>query len=441
MMRLSNVLIDQLPRPRHGPTVLGLIASLVVACGAPAASPGRSTAPVATVDPIASGSPTALASVDPSPRESAEPTGWVPAASMLRGRHGFDAVLLGDGTVLAVGDDYACQPGAAIEGSERAELYDPAADTWTEVEGLNKPRKSPATIALRDGSAIVVGGINSADYPFSSTKIFSPATRSWRDGPLLGLARGDPLAAALGDGRVLVVSDTGSRSSRVTSEIYDPSAGAWSGAASPPAYVSILQLATLTDDPEDRVIAVAWDRVDSEPQPAILVYGAVTDAWSRIDAPRAFFGFGLVALPGRGALAIGGGEGGELAGGDATLADVDRLDPDAGRWKPVASMGTPRLQPQVVALQDGRVLVAGGASAAEYQDGAHALQTTEIYDPSTDHWAAGPDLLEPRMRGNAVVLQDGSVLLLGGTASFNTEGETPYCPPPLTSVERFYPGS
>ena len=104
---------------------------------------------------------------------------------MLRGRTGFDAVVLKDGTVLAVGDDFACYPGGAVPGSERAELYDPIADSWVEVASLNKPRKSPATVALADGSAMVMGGINSDDVPFSSTKLFSPETLTWANGPLL----------------------------------------------------------------------------------------------------------------------------------------------------------------------------------------------------------------------------------------------------------------
>ena len=139
---------------------------------------------------------------------------------MIHGRVGFDAVLLGDGTVLAIGDDKDCYPGGASEGSERAESYDPATDTWTEEGSLNKPRKLPATVVLDDGSAMVIGGLNSDDQGFSSTKIFSPATRSWTDGPLLGAARATPHAAVLVDGRVLVVDWQRSRS-RTTSEIFD----------------------------------------------------------------------------------------------------------------------------------------------------------------------------------------------------------------------------
>lgn len=424
------------------------IAIVSLGCSAPAA-PSIDTA--ASSSPVARTAAPSTSGGAPSTRPAATPTlagsaasqklmTWVPAAPMLSGRHGFDAVVLGDGTLLAVGDDYSCQPGGAVGGSERADLYDPSSDTWTEADGLNKPRKAPATVGLRDGSAMVIGGINSDDYPFSSTKIFSPETREWSDGPLLGLARGEPHTASLGDGRVLVVSDTGSRGRDITSEIYDPRTEAWTRAAPLPQTFSLQRLLALTDDPEDRVIAAGYSHVDSEPMPAMLTYAPERDEWTSIDSPRAFFGYGLAALPGRGALAIGGQEGGELAGGDAVLADVDRLDPETGRWTAVASLAMARIDAQVAVLQDGRVLVVGGATGGDFEARSRVLKSTEIYDPSADRWASGGELLEARKDGLAVVLQDGSVLILGGDASFNTEGETPFCPPPLTSVEHLDPG-
>ena len=94
----------------------------------------------------------------------------------------------------------------------------------------------------------------------------------------------------------------------------------------------------------------------------------------------------------------------------------------------------------VVRLADGQILVAGGTSPGDELK-AVALQSTEIYDPRADRWSPGPDLLEPRRGGYGVLLRDGSVLVLGGNASFNTEFDTPWCPTPLTSVERLYLGS
>ena len=49
------------------------------------------------------------------------------------------------------------------------------------------------------------------------------------------------------------------------------------------------------------------------------------------------------------------------------------------------------------------------------------------------------DLLQPRYGAEALVLADGSVLLLGGYADFNVNGDTPWCPTPISSVERLSP--
>ena len=171
--------------------------------------PSRAAVAASAPSPsTASGAPSFATTSSPPASASVAPVrvfGSYRAAPMIRGRVGFDAVLLGDGTVLAIGDDKDCYPGGALEGSERAESYDPATDTWTEEDSLNKPRKLPATVVLPDGSAMVIGGVNSDDEAFSSTKVFSPATRSWSDGPLLGVARATPIAAILVDERVLVV--------------------------------------------------------------------------------------------------------------------------------------------------------------------------------------------------------------------------------------------
>ena len=67
-----------------------------------------------------------------------------------------------------------------------------------------------------------------------------------------------------------------------------------------------------------------------------------------------------------------------------------------------------RLSPAVVELEDGRVLVAGGAR------GDRALSSVELLDPRTGTSTEGREMPVARVGGVAVRLQDGSVLLMAG---------------------------
>jgi hypothetical protein len=402
---------------------------LVAACGtsssaSPSASPAQSASPPSASP---SGSPGS-----PSPSASAA-VRVVPAASMLRARTGFDSVVLGDGSVLAVGDDVACLPGPAEPGSERAERYEPDTDTWTEAESLNKPRKSFATVRLSDGRALVVGGANPDDALYSSTKLFDPATGSWTDGPLLDVARGDPAAATLTDGRVLIGSVTfrGETNSTTTTEILDAGAEAWSNAAP----IEGFAIHTFIPLADGSALAVG-DGFEMES--VLLRFEPAAGTWTALDGPSVVRQPRILPLDGGDALAFGYED---LPIGRSPSVRVERFAGASGRWSEVAPMATPREDALITQLADGRVFVAGGATWNADGSGGRALATTEIYDPATDRWSAGPDLLEPRKDGHALLLSDGSVLIHGGDVSFNTAGDIPWCPDPMTSTERVYLGT
>ena len=80
----------------------------------------------------------------------------------------------------------------------------------------------------------------------------------------------------------------------------------------------------------------------------------------------------------------------------------------AAFWATNAPVNTPRYSHTATLLTDGRVLVAGGYNGSY-------LATTEIYDPFTGTFAAGPNMTTNRSSHTATLLPNGKVLVVGGS--------------------------
>ena len=74
-------------------------------------------------------------------------------------------------------------------------------------------------------------------------------------------------------------------------------------------------------------------------------------------------------------------------------------------------MATERAAQTATLLPDGQVLVAGGC--AIYYCG-YALANAELYDPNSGTWAATGTMTTTRAEQTATLLQNGTVLVVGG---------------------------
>jgi hypothetical protein len=104
----------------------------------------------------------------------------------------------------------------------------------------------------------------------------------------------------------------------------------------------------------------------------------------------------------------------------------------AGSWTATADMAIPRDNLTATPLENGRVLVVGGTSES----------TSELYDPPTGTWIPGGTLSQPRWLHEAVRLRDGRVLVAGG-GTYTASAELYYpatnrwTPTGSMSVDRF----
>jgi hypothetical protein len=81
-------------------------------------------------------------------------------------------------------------------------------------------------------------------------------------------------------------------------------------------------------------------------------------------------------------------------------------------FRTVADMSIPRWQHSATLLEDGRVLIAGGSSVAQ-----QVIGTSELWDPATESFAVGQSMLVPRFGHKATLLRDGRVVIIGGWAA------------------------
>ena len=211
-------------------------------------------------------------------------------------------------------------------------------------------------------------------------------------------------------------------------ELYDPVMGSWT--TLPKMTVPRLQhTATLLADGRVLVVGGGTSTKSRASTASAEIYDPGTGRWTRtapMAVPRSYHTATLLK-DGR-VLVVGGSS--TYVGAGTVRASAEIFDPRTGRWTTAQPMQTHRYVQDAVLLQDGRVLVAGGWSSTTLQ--SRSLASAEIFDPGTGRWASVGDMTTGRAQFRMAVLPDGRVLAVGGLGSGHE---------PQASVDLFDPGS
>jgi len=123
-----------------------------------------------------------------------------------------------------------------------------------------------------------------------------------------------------------------------------------------------------------------------------------------------------------------------VAGGCNPIADTvtstaELFNPGFQSWDTAPPMSTARCGHTATRLSNGKILIAGGVSNAQDQQGnPKLLRTTELFDPQTNTWEPGPNMIGSRAKHNAICMdvECSKVLVAGGIAQdSNTANTTP----------------
>lgn len=299
--------------------------------------------------------------------------------SMNTGRFYHSSTLLSDGRVLVAGG------GGASGVLASAELYDPSTGTWELTGEMNSPRKFHTATLLPNGKVLVTGGCNGVFCDgiasLNSSEEYDPQTGTWSYTALpMNSARAFHTATLLQNGKVLVTG--GLRSTQITgqpvsdsttntAELYDPATRTWSFVAS------------MANDRSNHSATILNDG-------KVLISGGQHRFYTEVG------GRNYKMYP---------------------IAGAEVFDPSTNTWQSVGDLGSARSEHIDVLLPNGMVLVAGGR---QYFDefvvywSETTLDSAEIFNPITKMWSPLPSLKSKRTSANGIMLENGNVLVVGG---------------------------
>jgi hypothetical protein len=315
------------------------------------------------------------------------------ASPMNVPRSGHVAVVLQDGRVLVAGGTTN-----GGEATNSAEIFDPIANTWTNVtSGMIEARSGHSAALLHDGRVLIAGGANGTQIS-STLEVFDPNLGVFTASGVMASPRTQYAMTVLHDGRALIVGGNNGIAPVASTDIFDPVAGT----VSPGPVLSVARFGhSATTLLNGQVAVIGGNNGNADPAqmdvtPSELFDPAAAPAFitlaTNLATPRE--GHLAFLLPNNNSvLIVGGSTGG--SSGNAALASAELFTPQQspqGIWTylfgSTGSMSVGRIgatgtanqvsSPASVMQANGVLLVAGGADAS-----GSPLNSSEVYGFAT----------------------------------------------------------
>ena len=316
------------------------------------------------------------------------------------------SVLLQNGKVLS------WQSTDGPTGGSRAVLWEPSGALTDVSVPYDRDMFCAGEIHLADGRLMVIGGskfhANGLKFGVKETDFFDVTTETWSPGPEMSYSRWYPDVIECSDGTILAISGLASGTSEsIQVERYDPATNA---------FTTLPQTADKSVDVYARTVVLPTGQVFMAGQNQdtdLLDLG--TNAWSfvgNMNYGKRLIGM-AVLLPGLNqVMAVGGGvTKTETSVATNTAEIIDFSLPTPG-WQYTTSMHFPRGHGNAVLLPDGTVLVVGGCRQGLGQE---PIKAAEVFDPLSRTWTVLASLQAPKAHhSTALLLPDGRVWSAGG---------------------------
>jgi large repetitive protein len=343
-----------------------------------------------------------------------ETASFVPTGNPVVQLQGHTATLLSNGKLLIAG-------GFSFGPTILAELYDPASGAFSSTGNMTAAREGHTATLLTSGKVLIVGGGNNQGA-LASAELYDPASGSFSLTGNMIAARSGHTATLLGNGKVLIAGGLGGGvspfpTSLASAELYDPAAGTFSATGS----MSVSRSAHTATLLNTGKVLLSGGVTFNQGTPTQLSTAELYDPASGTFSPTADM---TVPRTAHTATRLNDGTvlvaGGTTNGANLALASAELYDPLSGTFTAVGNMIISHFNHSATLLNNGTVLVTGGSGYPLAIPANKVLGNAELYNPLSRAFGPTGAMTTPRQQHTATLLNDGTVLLVGG---FGVSGE------------------
>jgi large repetitive protein len=330
----------------------------------------------------------------------------------MKAKIGFYACAVRAMLVGGLSITTACGGGNSSTGGQST--TDPRVQGFTATGSMQTAREGHTSTLLADGKVLITGGQGACTAgppfcPLSSAELFDQASGGFTAVAGAMTAAGRTAAIPLLSGKVLIMGggqcayDWRLRlhcTAFTSAELFDPATGTFTPTGS-------------MSEAHSAAVRLADGRV--------LVTGSGVSSAELFDETTGSFTFTgstTVARTGPTATLLQDGQvlivGGADTASGTNLTSAELYDPTTGTFNVTGSMATARLGHTATLLTNGKVLVVGGDYVGTC---CPSTVTAELFDPTTGQFSATGNMKTDRNDHSATLLNSGKVLLAGGNPS------------------------